>query len=496
MNEQEILNLIKQLQQRQTETVSLEAKAARVDFPKKCYDTFSSFANTKGGVILFGIDEEKNFEVCGVYDTNDLQKKIVSMCKDVLEPKLKPEFLVITVEEGKNVLACKIDELLQKDKPCYYKNAGINNGSYIRIGDSDEVMTQNELYSIIAFKKHIKDDLRIVEDATIEDLDKNKIKKYIEVAKKIKSNFEGFDDIKILKLCGVLKEQTGKIYPTVAGVLLFAEYPQFFFPQLFIACTAFPGLEVTDVGTEEERFVDNLRVEGTLAEMLEKALAFVTRNTKTKVIIDERGKRTDKPEYPEKALREAIANALVHRDYSENRTSSYIQLRIFKDRLEIQNPGGLYGTTRLDKLDSSEIMEVRNEIIMRILEESTDIIENRHTGIPTMKLWCDKYGLKEPEFKVYRESFAVIFYTNQSNIEYVTTQDTAQDTTQDEISEDKLLLYISNPKSIKEIMKHFGYSNVNHFREKYMKPLLIEGKIKLTLPEKPTSKNQKYYSDR
>ena len=129
----------------------------------------------------------------------------------------------------------------------------------------------------------------------------------------------------------------------------------------------------------------------------------------TKVIIDNNGKRENIPEYPMKALREAVANALIHRDYSISRESAYIYVQIYNDRIEIINPGDLYGNNRLENLGTDMMLESRNKNIVRLLEEKGNIIENRHTGIATMREEMKKMGLLEPEFVSLRGDFKVIF---------------------------------------------------------------------------------------
>jgi predicted HTH transcriptional regulator len=117
-----------------------------------------------------------------------------------------------------------------------------------------------------------------------------------------------------------------------------------------------------------------------------------------------------------KALREAIANALVHRDYSINSQSAYIYLRIFDDRIEILNPGELYGSNRLEYLGTDRKMEVRNNVIIRLLEETSDVVENRHTGIATMREEMKKAKLPEPEFETLRDTFKVTFRKKISDV--------------------------------------------------------------------------------
>lgn len=408
MTEQEVINAIKYMQEYQTETDRIEAKTAEVNFPKKCYDTISAFANKDGGIIIFGINEHNNFIEQDVYDVNDLQKQITSLCTNAMQPKLRPEFLAITYN-SKKLLAVKIEELPQRKKPCYYKSAGINKGSYIRIGDSDEPMTDYEIYSLQSYNEGIEEDLRPVQRAEFEDLNKEKIEKYLNKIKEEKPNLSKFTDEKILKLSGIIEDSTGKIRPTLAGMFVFGDFPQGFFPQIFIAGVVVPGRKLGDVGEVGQRFDDNKRIEGTIEEMLEGALNFVRRNIPVKVIIDDEGKREDVPIYPMKALREAIANALVHRDYSANSDGSYIYLRIFDDRIEILNPGELYGNNKLENLGTDQKMEVRNNVIIRLLEETTDVVENRHTGIATMISEMKKSDLPEPEFEALRGNFKVTF---------------------------------------------------------------------------------------
>ena len=146
--------------------------------------------------------------------------------------------------------------------------------------------------------------------------------------------------------------------------------------------------------------------------MLEETINFLRRNMKTSVIVNSNGRRTDRTEYPLEALREAIANALIHRDYSTQTENAYISVYMYDNRIEILNPGTLYGTNKLEKLGTASVMEARNPTIVRILEEKGSVIENRHSGIPTMKREMKKYGLPEPEFYEERDSFKVVFQNN------------------------------------------------------------------------------------
>ena len=221
----------------------------------------------------------------------------------------------------------------------------------------------------------------------MEDLDQEKISSYLLKIKKEKPNFSKFSNKKILKLSGIIDRNANEFFPTLSGMLMFGEYPQAYLPQLFVACVVVPGTKLGDVGEMGQRFDDNKKVEGTLDEMLEQVLAFIRRNIGTKIVIDDEGKRVNIPEYPMIALREAVANSLIHRDYSIYRESAYIYVQIYDDRIEIINPGALYGNNRLENLGTDIMPEVRNKNIVRLLEEKGDIVE---TVIPESRQCAKK----------------------------------------------------------------------------------------------------------
>lgn len=408
MNYNDVIKQIEYVLKFKTETSRIETKSAKDGFPKKCYDTISAFANKSGGIIIFGIDEENDFSLNDVYDINDLQKQITSLCSDAFEPIIRPEFLSVEYK-NKKLLVVQINELAQNKKPCFYKPKGLNKGSYTRVGDRDDVMTDYEIYALQSYNDRVFEDSRPIRNAELSDLNKEKLEEYIEKVKKNKPNFAKNDFNKCLKLCHIIDNNEDKIFPTLAGMLLFGEYPQLFYPQIFVACTNIPGLQMGDTNSLGERFIDNKRIEGTIEEMLLGTMNFLERNMKSSVVINDKGIRIDRAEYPLKALREAVVNALVHRDYSAQKETVYIAVNMYKDRIEIISPGALFGSNKLEKLGTSDVMETRNPTIVKILEENSSILENRHSGIETIRREMMAYGLPEPEFYNERDSFKVIF---------------------------------------------------------------------------------------
>lgn len=475
MLELELIQLIHQIRDKKCEKQNIEVKKAFGGVPTRLYDTLSSFSNQNGGgVIIFGIDETADFEIVGVYDAQDLQKKVVEQSLQ-MEPVVRPLFTIVQME-GKMLVSAEIAECDIFEKPCFYKGAGRVKGSYIRVGDSDQRMKEYEIYSYEAFRKRTHDELRNIERADRLHLNQDDLVAYLIQLRREKPNLVNMNDERILETQGIL--QKGK--PTIAGILLFGEYPQEFFPQLSITAMVVSGKEIGELGDEGERFIDNKRIEGTIPQMLEESLGFVRRNMKVKTIVTEEGKRADKSEYPLRAVREILLNALIHRDYSLHTERSPIRLVMYQDRLEVENPGGLYGRITIDELGKAAA-DTRNPYLAGALEIMIDT-ENRFSGIPTIRRECEKAGLPEPKFVNQRGTFCVAL-SNQSMI--------IED---GDYLEEDILTYCKTPRTRSELATKFGFDTASYFVKRYIQPLIDQKKIRLTIPEKPKSKNQKFHS--
>lgn len=346
MTSEELYETLLTIQKMRCETQTLELKSAEYGCPKRLYDTLSSFSNQDdGGMIVFGIDEEKNYKETGVYDAQDIQKKINEQCLQ-MTPVVRP-LITVVEKDGKKFVSAEIPGMDLADRPCYYQGRGRLKGSYTRIGDSDEPMTEYEVYSYEAFRKKYQDDIREVPRATMAALDQESLNQYITLLKQGKPHLSSMKDEMIYELVSI--KRNNEI--TLSATLLFSPYPQAYFPQLCITAIVVPGTELGETGLAGERFLDNQRIEGNIQDMLSGALQFVKRNMRTKTIINEKtGQREDRTDYPVTAIREAVINALVHRDYSIHTEGMPIQLIMFQDRLEIRNPGGIYGRMRVDQL--------------------------------------------------------------------------------------------------------------------------------------------------
>ena len=277
--------------------------------------------------------------------------------------------------------------------------------------------------------------------------------------------------------------------PTLAAVMNFCLYPQGLFPQLGITAIVVPGLQIGDIEEGGARFIDNKRIEGTISDMVEDAMIFCRRNMKQKTIIDPNtGRRKDKTEYPVNAIREAILNAVIHRDYSVHSEGTPIQIDMFKDRMEIHSPGNLYGRMTVEQLGIAR-PDLRNPALAIMAEGLTEA-ENRYSGIPTIRREMQIWGLPEPVFQNRRNEFVVILYNDsvQEQEKHRNQQLSGNPAMKD------VLRFCSTPRSKAEIAEFIGVKTKYYVMHKYVNPLLEKGLLAMTIPEKPQSKLQRYYS--
>lgn len=474
---EDLIELVNEIINQKTEKQNIELKAAEKGCPSRLYDTLSSFSNQDtGGILIFGIDEIQNFKIVGVYDLQDLQKKVTEQCLQ-MEPPVRAVFTVAEYD-GVYICSAEIPGLDISERPCYYTGKGRLKGSYIRVGDADLPMTDYELYSLEAFRKHLNDDERVVERASLEALDQDSVAAYIEQKKIDRPKFAQLPENMMYEMLNILRN--GK--PTLAALLNFGIYPQGYFPQLGITAIVVPGTAIGDTTEQDVRFLDNKRIEGSLTAMVKEAIAFCVRNMKVRTVIDRKtGERKDQTEYPIAAIREAVLNAVIHRDYSFYTEGMPIQIDMFTDRLEIHSPGSLYGRMTVDQLGIAKT-DIRNPALAVMAESMTEA-ENRYSGIPTMRNEMKAYGLPAPKFENRRNEFVVTFY---NAVEAGTAEADV------EIGKKSLLDFCRTPRTRKEIADFLQVKTVGYAINKYVRPLVEDGTLQMTCPERPKSRMQKY----
>jgi len=357
---------------------------------KEIIETISAFANTKGGIILVGVDKKK--KICGVSigkgTIEDLTNKIINNT----EPKIYPELGIQTLNK-KKIIYIKVetysyDVVLSFGKP------------FKRVGKNTVKMSNDEYKRRILeiHKRELYFDGQVCSDVSFSDIDIKKVEEFIRKAR-IKRKLDIDDTLsekEILKKLKLVKKDS----LTNACILLFGKNPQDFFIQSEIKCIRFKGTEISD------DMIDFKDINGDLFQQIEEAEKFIFRNIGLRAWLEDRKlERQEKWEYPPKAIREALVNAIVHRDY---RSAGKVQVRIYDDRIEFWNPGRLPSGWTPETLKKEHTSEPFNPSIFKMFFWVGEVEE---VGSGTNKIisWCRGWGLPEPEFDYKGNSLMVRF---------------------------------------------------------------------------------------
>lgn len=410
----ELRELLADLHAAQAEDRHVEAKRARSELPRGLWQTLSAFSNSRGGgIVLLGVDEEQGFAVTGVGDASKLQQDLASMC-DQMDPPLRPLIERFDVD-GAWVVVAEVPELPHTEKPCYYRAAGLSNGVYHRVADGDRKATAHEVQLLREGRGQPQHDIEPVVGARLDELDRARLRRFLEELRARPGVPWGeWDDERLLRTFRVVVEHEGQLVPTVAGWLCFAPYPQERYPQLAVALVRYPTERAGEPGPGGERFLDNRLIEGPIPHLVRETVRAAKLNMQRRGIVHGLY-REDLWEYPEEVLREAVVNALVHRDLSPTARGSQVQVQLYPDRLEVLNPGGLFGPLHLDDLGEPGHESTRNQHLVRLVSELSEdgsgrrLCENRGTGIAVMIARLRDAGMGPPEFEDSLMRFRVRF---------------------------------------------------------------------------------------
>lgn len=402
-----------------TDKQSIEVKSG---VGKDILETLSAFSNGSGGLIIVGLSEKDGFQPVPHFEVKRAQDQLETRC-DQLSPPVRP-IIDLLPFEGSTVLVAKVPELASIDKPCYVTAKGQYNGSYIRTGDGDVHLSKYEIDRLLEEKTQPRWDEQPVVESTIDDLDSEQLERYLDLQRERRpKTFSGGNDA-ALKRLRILREN----HPTLASLLVLGEYPQEFYPRLTASFALFPGTRKGEI-TEGQRLLDSRTLTGSIPEIVNAAIKAVSTNMRTGALI-EGAFRRDLPDYPPVAVREAVVNALMHRDYSPTSLGSPVHINMFVDRLEISNPGGLYGGVTLRSLGEPGVSSTRNQRIATLLEDVSFpgggvVAENRGTGIDTMNKALTDALMPPPHYSNRLDSFTVTFYRRRvaPQEEYGTARD-------------------------------------------------------------------------
>lgn len=413
MQEQDVKPIIKRLRLQHTDDEFVEVKASSQELSKSIWESVSSFANTAGGIILLGIEEENDFKPVERFAIDKVLDQFITGMGDgnpkgarvVQPPVYHPHRFTF---EGSLILAIEIEELEADKKPCYIAGRGIVGGSYKRVDDQDIRLSPTEIYSFTNYLKPSYADRQPVKAATVRDLLPDIVDGLLEREKDSRALRGAKTKAAKMSRLNIIDER-GDV--CLAGLLVCGDYPQQFFPKLVVDVAVHPGVQKSDPAAAT-RFLDRVICEGPVGEVVDDAFHAIVKNLRTYSIVRGAG-RVDELEIPEEVLREALANAVVHREYGEYFEGQSVSVDIYPDRLEITNPGGLWGGKTLENIGNG-ISVCRNATLMKLMSltplpgGSGVPTEGNGSGIPLMKSAMASRALAEPKFIAGIDSFKVV----------------------------------------------------------------------------------------
>ena len=344
--------------------------------PYKMAKEIVAFLNFQGGIIILGISDDGSVQ--GITRPN-LEEWIMSICRDKVKPEIIPFYETIELDG-------KIIAIINLPKGLYVQYVWHNNHRYylIRVGSTSREASVEELQRLLQQRGQIRIDIRPVSGASFNDLDFQRLKNYFRDVRE--QDIPPDDEVeqwqKLLINTEIMIEENGA-YPSVGGLLLFGINPSRYLPQAGISAAAYPGIEKDYSAIEREMIhgaiVARFNEKGDILDngLIEKALAFTRRNVPVIGYLDN-GRRIDKPTFPNEVIREAIVNAIAHRDYTISGTD--IELSLYSDRLEIISPGRLPNTVTIERMKAG-CRATRNELIKEVLRDY-HYIEATGLGVP------------------------------------------------------------------------------------------------------------------
>lgn len=403
----ELSEIIAALREAGTDLNDVEVKSAAGGVPKDLWPTISSFSNRGGGTVILGLEEETGFLPAPGFDAPAVRDALTTCFRPrtsndgdgQITPRPRGTVSIGHVD-GKPVVVAEIEELSSESKPAFVTTKGKERGTYERVGDADIQLGTYEVFLLSTEGAQLTFDTEPVDGASLDHLDDTQIDRFI--ARLRRRRPRSVNDLTsttdILRRHGILARDS--TIPTTAGLLAFGTYPQEFFRQAIVTFSVYPGATKSSV-LDTTRMLDRRVIEGPIPVMVEDAVTAVAQNLRHRRVVHGAG-ASDEPEIPLEAIREAVTNALAHRDYSRFGLDEQVLVEMFPDRVEITNPGTIWGGRGVvDLYDGSS--RSRNRTLANLLtdvllpDKDEAVSENAGSGLPRMAGLLGRAGLAAPK---------------------------------------------------------------------------------------------------
>ncbi len=421
-----------------------------------------ALANSAGGKILLGVRDDGS--VKGVTDSNRLRGRIQDIARNC-DPPVK-----VLVELVGEVMVVTVRESDAKPVQC-------SDGFFWRQGAVTQKLTRDEIRDFFRSEGVIRFDLSLCPRFRYpQDFDRDKYDAWLEL-----SGISGRPRTEdVLVNIEAAERSGGRLVFRNAGVLFFARNVRRFFNQAYVTCLLFKD-------SEKVRVLDRKDFAGGVVADIEDSLRFIERNTRLAYRI-EKLRREEIPEYPPSALREAITNAIMHRDWFNEGANVFVEI---SDRIEVSSPGGL--PTGMLPSDLGHKSVRRNPLISDLLHR-IEFIEKAGTGIRRIRQAVAKHGSPAPTFEstgFFTATFRPLAAPTGEATPQATPEATPQ-VTPEATPQVRLLKVMKGELDRAALQRSLGLKDSRHFRQTYLLPALAAGVIEMTIPEKPRSPNQRY----
>ena len=338
-----------------------------------------ALANLRGGCVLLGVEDDGT--VAGVTRPR-LEEWVMTSCRDKVRPELIPYFeLVREAAPGRDVAVVRVD----RGWDVHHLWHDNHRTYYIRVGSQSREASAEELQRLFQQRGTLRPDTRPVSGSSFGDLDVRRLRDYFDrVRQQTPPSPDDESGWRTLLLnTELLAEGQDNTPATVGGLLLFARDPNRFLPQAGIDAVAYPGTDKDYAAKERTALRGPLvpylaagRVEE--SGLVDRAIEFVRRNIEVTASLEDGARRAERWTYPEEAVREAVVNALVHRDYLLSGTD--VELSIYEDRMEIVSPGRLPNGITPDRMRTG-CRAARNQLIKDVMRDY-GYLEHMGMGVP------------------------------------------------------------------------------------------------------------------
>ncbi|MCK5593834.1 MAG: putative DNA binding domain-containing protein [Candidatus Aenigmarchaeota archaeon] len=365
--------------------------------PKKVAQLVTSFYNSRGGKIIIGVDDNK--QPIGINNPQKTEHRFIQIIRHWCRLDKEPEIEFIRYKDKDFIV---IDCPKGKDTPYFVKG---EHSPRVRIGSSNMPANKEETARLYREGASKSQDIYHVDGATLNDLNLDMIKSYFKESRLTEQLDEKYF-FKLMEKEHFVVIEKDEIIPTIAGILLFGKYPQINIPCALIKADRYRG-------TDMVQWIDKNNFEGNIFELIEKCEYFFKKNMR--ISSWSSGFKTEhKFEYPVEALKEAVINSLVHRDYHQY--GKNILIRMFDDRIEIISPGELLRPLTIEKLQLHDYKpNSRNKVIAKVLLRK-GIMDERGSGILRMEDAMIGWGLEKPIY-ADEEAYFVIKFNGPGRVE-------------------------------------------------------------------------------